>query len=74
MSISHRIAVIATQTYFLLSHIIWPRLRKFESAPNDLKMTLNATRSKVPHICESTTHESQISLHFTPRSLFFQII
>ena len=37
-------------------------------------MTLNVTRSKVHHICTSSTLVSQISLHFTLRSLVFQII
>ncbi len=40
----------------------------------DLKMTLNATRLKVPYICWTTNHESQISLRFTLRSLIFQLI
>ena len=35
------------------------------SALNDPKMALNPTRSKVPHICVTSVHESQISLHFT---------
>ena len=40
---------------FLLSLIISPKLWKIESAPNDLKMTLNATRSKGPYICWTTS-------------------
>ncbi len=35
----------------LLSLIIGPKLRKIASAPNDLKMSLNAKRPKVPLIC-----------------------
>ena len=34
------------------------------SALNDPKITLNTTRSKVPHICVTSFHESQISPHF----------
>ncbi len=33
------------------------------SAPNDRKMTLNGTRSKVPHVCPTNAHESH---NFTP--------
>ncbi len=54
--------------------MIRPELRKIASAPNDLKMTLNAKMPKVPLICWITAHESQISLRFGLRSLFFQII
>ncbi len=43
-----------------------------DRAQNDLKMTLNATRSKVPHIC--CTMSSPISVRLTLRSLVFQII
>ena len=50
MSISHRLAVTTQNvSYYLLS--LGPNHEKIESAPNDLKMTLNATRPKVPHIC-----------------------
>ncbi len=45
----------------------WAQITKIESALNDLKMTLNATRPKVPHICWTTIRESQISLCFAPR-------
>ena len=49
---------------------------KIARAPNDLKMTLNARRPKIPHIhvCWATTQESQFTLHFALRSLDFQII
>ncbi len=45
-----------------------------ESALNDLKMTLNATWPKVPHLCWTTTHDAQISFRFALKSLVFQII
>ena len=35
------------------------------SVPNDPQMTLNPTRSNVPHICVISIHESQFSLSFT---------
>ncbi len=73
---SNRMSVfrrLATRNVFS-SLSIRPKLWKVESAPNDLKMTLNATRSKVPRIFWTTTHESQISLRFALRSLVFQII
>ncbi len=82
MSIFHRLAVTATRNVFsyLLSNTpkyakIWPKIWKIESesALSDLKMTLNPTRPKVPHIC-STTRKSHISLSFALRSLVFQII
>ncbi len=59
---------------FLLSIIIRPKLRKIQSAPNDLKMTLNATRTKVYNICRTTTRESQMPPRFALRWLVFQII
>ena len=73
MSISYRLAVIATQNV-VSSLIIRPKLRKIESAPNDLKMTLNSTRPKVPHISWITTRQSHISLRFALRSLVIKII
>ncbi len=76
MPISRRLAVIiaARNVFSYLFLMIWPKLRNIESAPNDLKMTLNATRPKIPHIYWTTTRESQISLRFALRSLVFQII
>ncbi len=58
----------------LLSLIIRSKLPKIKSAPNDLKMTLDATRPKVSHICWNTTRKSQISLRFALQSRVFQII
>ncbi len=46
-----RLALMATQNVFSSFTMIRPKLRKFESAPNDPKMTLKAKRPKVPHIC-----------------------
>ncbi len=43
------------------------------SAVNDPKMTLNAKRSYVPHICATSIHESQISLHFALWTAVFEI-
>ncbi len=75
MSISHRLAAIATHNVFSDLFIIGPKLRKVEIPPKDLKMTLNATRPKVPvHVyIKNTTRDSQISLRFALRSLMFQI-
>ncbi len=36
-------------------------------------MTLNPTRSKVPHICFTSTHGSQISLRFALRPAVLEI-
>ena len=40
------------------------------NALNDSKLTLNITRSYVPHICVTSIHECQISLSFTTTSGF----
>ncbi len=45
---------------------------KITSAPHDLKMTLNATGSKVPYVL--TACDSQISLSVALQSLISQII
>ncbi len=47
MSISHRLAVTALEMFSPL--IIRLKLRKIKSAPNDLKMTLNAAKTNVPY-------------------------
>ena len=75
MSISHGLALIATQNilYFLISLIIRPQSQKLAGAPNVPKMTLNVTRSKIRHICTTSSHESQISLRFALPTLVFQI-
>ena len=39
----------------------------FTSAPNDPKIILNTKRSKVPHICVNSIHESQILVRFAQR-------
>ncbi len=41
------------------------------SALNDPKMTLNTTRSKVPHICFTSVNESHISLGFALQPVVF---
>ena len=43
------------------------------SALNDPRMTLNTTKSKVPHICGISIHESQISVCFTLRPTVFEV-
>ncbi len=49
----------------LYDQLFW-RYRPFEtSALNNPKMTLNPTRSSVPHICITSIPESQISVLFT---------
>ncbi len=40
---------------------------------DDSKITLNPTRSNVPHICVPSIHESQILLRFVLRPAFFEI-
>ncbi len=72
--ISHRLALMSMQKCFLLSLIIKLKLRLNANAPNDLKMTLSVSRSKVCHIRTTSTYESQISLRFALRSLVFQTI
>ncbi len=75
MSNSHHLTLIATQNVFSYLLSLGPNYEKWQlSAPNDLKMTLNAKRTKVPLICWTTTHESQILLTFALRLLVFQII
>ena len=70
----HRLAIIASQNIISYLLPLGPNYKKIASAPNDLKMILNAKKPKVPYICWSTPHESQISLRFAVRSLVFQII
>ena len=43
------------------------------NALNDPKMTLNTTKSNVPHICVTSIHESHISLHFALQPAVFQL-
>ena len=43
------------------------------STLNDLQMTLNTTRSKVPHICVTIVAVSQISLRFTVRPAVLEL-
>ena len=42
------------------------------SAPNDPQMTMNTTRSKVPHICVNRFPESRFSLHFALQPARFE--
>ena len=70
MSVSHRLAAIATQNVFSYLLSLGPNNEKLKVH----RMTLKATRPKVPHICLTTTHESQISLRFALQSFIFQII
>ena len=42
-------------------------------APNDLKMTLNTTRSKVLHICVTSVPESKILVRFVLQPVFSMI-
>ncbi len=45
--------------------------RHFETnAPNDSQMTLNITRSNVPHMCVTSVPEFQILARFTLRQVF----
>ncbi len=60
---------------FVEEVVLWKlHFRKLTSAPNYTKVTLNATRPKVPHICWTTVRESQRSRVFALRSLVIQII
>ncbi len=55
---------IETCSQFILRHV---------PAPNEPKITLNNTRSKVSHICSTTTPESQTSIHFALRPTIFEL-
>ncbi len=43
------------------------------SAPNDPKMTLNATRSKMPLICFTSAFESYVLVRFTLQRAIFEL-
>ena len=58
----------------LLSLNIWPKMRKIESSPDDPKMSLSVSKSKIHHTYTTSTDGSQIFLRFALRSFVFQII
>ena len=66
---SHRLALIATQNLFSYLLSLGPNYEKSQ-VHRMTPMTLNAKMPKVPYICWTTTHQSQVSLW----SLVFQII